>query len=125
MPSQPNGRNGDQLPLSTPVPPTTMTISTTATMIAVITMLAFAVMRIPRISSSATNATIAIAGRFTTPPSALGGPEIDAGSVTPKIWSSVALRYADQPTDTAEAPTMNSSARSQPMTNATSSPSLA
>ena len=94
-------------------------------MIAVITMLALAVMRIPRISRKATSATIAIAGRLMSPPSALGGPEIEAGSVTPKIWSSVAFRYADQPTETAEAPTMNSSARSQPMTNATSSPSVA
>ena len=61
-------------------------------MIAVIAVLALAVMRIPRTRRKATIATMAIAGRLITPPSAAGGPEIEAGSVTPKIWSSVEFR---------------------------------
>ena len=62
------------------MPPTRITSSRTATVIAVITRLALAVMRIPRTSRKATSATIAIAGRLMTPPSAAGGPEIEAGS---------------------------------------------
>ena len=60
-------------------------------MIATNVIVAFAVMPIPRISSRPTNRTMPIAKTLTEPPSP-GGAVIASGRVTPKTWSSSALR---------------------------------
>ena len=87
-------------------------------------MFALAVILTPRYRRTVTIATSATAGRLTVPPSP-GGAETESGNEYPKAWSRMALMKPPAPTATAAEPTVNSSTRSQPMTNAISWPSVA
>jgi hypothetical protein len=98
-----------------------MKASTTRSFIEVIAKLTEELVRIPTtriaVSSSATPA----AGTFRIPPAA-GALVIASGSVIPKKLWRILPKYPDHPTDTAEAPTMNSKIRSHPMIQAMNSP---
>ena len=88
------------------------------------TMFARAVSRTPRTSRNITATTIATAGRLRMPPSSRA-VEIDSGSAKPNAFSRNSLRLPPQPTATAATETPYSRIRSQPMIQATSSPSVA
>src|SRR5579859_2430070 len=114
------------------VQPTPMNTSTTASLTATITALVRADSWIPIISSIETRNTIRTAGRLATPctdrPSGSvtgsNGPAQNcAGSVIPNVCSSETT-YADQLIDTVDAPIAYSSTRSQPMIQASHSPSV-
>src|SRR3954469_14321819 len=100
--------------------PTTMTISTMATLIATMTEVTRDDSLIPRMSTQVITATMNIAGMLNFAVS----PAIDSGRGLPRSPSSW-LRYPDQPTATVAAPRASSSTRSQPMIQATISPSAA
>src|SRR3954468_13913220 len=92
-----------------------MTNSTTATLMTTSTPVTRLDSLVPRMSSSdrrSTMPTAAQSGRAASPASQLGR-------------SSSCARYADHPRETTAAPSMSSSSRSQPMTQATNSPSVA
>ena len=67
---------------------------------------------------------MATAGRLNTPPSS-GDVAIASGSAKPNVLSRNSLRLPPQPTATAATETPYSRIRSQPMIQATSSPSVA
>jgi len=97
------------------IAPTTITSSTTAILTATSTPVNLLAVLEPRTSSSESTRTIAIAaksGRAVSPANQVGR------------WSSD-CRYADQPCATTAAPSMSSSRRSQPITQATTSPRVA
>src|SRR5690606_33082371 len=91
------------------------------TLIATTTWLTRLESLIPAIRIAVRTRTRMPAGRLTAPSSALASEAGNSNGVP----SSTEMRYADQPEDTAAAPTMNSRIRSHPMIQATSSPSVA
>ena len=91
-----------------------MNSSTTASLMATMTALNRELSFTPTIMMAVSASTIAAATRLTEP-----SPAIDSGT------GSTTVRYCAQPTDTAAAPSVNSSTRSQPMIQASSSPSAA
>src|SRR4051812_20916614 len=90
------------------------------------TMIVFVrvLLRTPEISRAATASTMNTAGTLTVPPSP-GGLAIASGRVKPNAESSSSLKYWPQPTAIAATETPYSRIRSQPMIQATSSPSVA
>ena len=85
---------------------------------------ALALSRTPRISRNVMARVMKTAGTLKTPPSS-GAAVIAVGSVKPKVLSRNALRFAPQPIATAATETPYSRMRSQPMIQATISPSVA
>jgi hypothetical protein len=89
------------------------------------TALARALSRMPITSSVETVRITSSAGRFTSAPSAVPGAcAIATGRSIPALWR-ITRKYPDQPLATAEAATAYSRIRSQPITQATISPSVA
>src|SRR5471032_1655788 len=126
-PFQPLGMNGCQFAGVTWNTPTPITISTTATLIATITLFTRADSLIPIDSSDVIAIMTRNAGRLNSvkcPGTAPGAAVSATGNEMPKPDSSD-CRYPDQPTDTAEVANPYSSIRSQPITHAASSPSVA
>jgi hypothetical protein len=106
--------NGLQLAVLILTAPAAMNSSTTASLMATMTVLKRELSLTPRIMTAVRISTIAPAARLTVP-----SPEMDPGIGTTEA------KYCAQPTETAAAPSANSSTRSQPMIQASSSPSAA
>ncbi len=115
--------------------PAPMTTSTIATLMTTMTAFTVADSLTPTTSSAVTATVMRTAGRLKTatvagmPPLAScttvpGAALIAAGMVHPS-WPSRVTRLPDQPTATVAAPSAYSRIRSQPMTHATNSPSVA
>src|SRR5690348_15310655 len=99
------------------------------TLTATMTALSVADSRTPRTSTHVTNAVMSTAGTLNTNPPAdaapIGGaPPSATGSVIPNSPRRLTT-LPDQPTATVAAPRAYSRIRSQPMTHATNSPSVA
>ena len=73
--------------------------------------------RIPTTRIAVRISAMAIAGTFTAPSGVM-----DCGSAIPKKLLRIFPKYPDHPTETADAPTINSRIRSHPMIQATNSP---
>ena len=83
-----------------------------------------ALSRMPTQSTAVTASTMNTAGRLNEPPSP-GGLASESGSWKPNSESMRSLKYWPQPTATAATDTAYSRIRSQPMIQATNSPSVA
>ena len=105
------GMNGLQLEAVILTAPAPMNRNTTASLMATMTALKRELSFTPRIVTAVSSSTIAPAARLTEP-----SPEIDSG------MGNTEAKYWAQPTATAADPRANSSTRSQPMIQATSSP---
>jgi hypothetical protein len=105
------GMNGFQLAVLILIAPAATNSRTTASLMATMTALKRELSFTPTMAIAVRTSTIAPATRLTDP-----SPEIDSGT------GSTEDRYWAQPTDTAAAPRVNSSTRSQPMIQAISSP---
>ena len=123
-PWNPLGENGVRLSALNAVKASARNSSSTTSLTSTMIVLARALSLIPTISSAVTASTRNAAGRLTVPPSP-GGSLSALGRVTPNSESSRLLRYCPQPTATAATDTPYSRMRSQPMIQATSSPSVA
>src|SRR5919112_5646066 len=123
-PLKPCGMNGWMLSDLNAVNARIRNSTSTLSLISTITVLALALSFTPRMSTAATASTRNAAGTLMMPPSP-GGWVIASGSVTPNSVSSSSLRYSPQPTATAATDTPYSRIRSQPMIQASSSPSVA
>ena len=127
------GMNGCQLAVFTYAAPPTMTMITTATLTKTIAVLTVADSLMPMMMRIVTSTVMITAGRLKTAvtgPAAVattvpGAPAKRAGKSTPtKSWRKL-VRFPDQPTATVAAPSAYSRIRSQPITHATNSPSVA
>jgi hypothetical protein len=105
------GMNGLQFEVEILTAPAPMNRNTTASLMATMTALKRELSLTPTIITAVSRSTIAPAARFTEP-----SPEIDSGI------GNTEAKYCAQPTATAADPRVNSSTRSQPMIQATSSP---
>src|SRR5437773_2645435 len=110
-----------------------MAISTTATLMITITELTFADSFTPMTMRTVTARVMSTAGRLKTAsglqPGALirvhGAAASEAGKLMPRKSCMKAVKWPDQPTATVAAPSAYSRIRSQPMTHAMNSPSVA
>ena len=103
--------NGLQLEAVILTAPAPMNSNTTASLMATMTALKRELSFTPRIDTAVSSSTIAPAARLTEP-----SPEIDSG------MGNTEAKYWAQPTPPRPTPRANSSTRSQPMIQATSSP---
>src|SRR5664279_325163 len=97
-----------------------ITSSTTETLIPVMIMFVLAESLVPSTSTQVMTAMIS-----TAPQSKSIGPMVTVVSSEAPNWLNRLPRYSDQPLDTTDAPSASSSARSQPMIQAISSPRVA
>ena len=129
MPPKPNGAKGCQLDGLTNHTAVRMKKRITPTFTITIPRLTRALSLMPMTSSQVSSPTTRMAGRLTSPggsdhgdATSIRGMAIPNGRTT---LSRRLTRYADQPIETRLAPTMYSRMRSQPITQATSSPRVA
>src|SRR5439155_20558551 len=128
-----SGMKGCQLAALTNEAPPTITISTTATFTMTITVLTFADSLMPTTIRTVTAAVMSTAGRLITAsglqPATLmsvqGAAAIDTGKLMPTKSCRKLVMCPDQPTATVAAPSAYSRIRSQPITHAKNSPSVA
>ena len=122
-PPLPCGANGCRLSALKAVKASTMNNPSTASLMTTMMLLRVAVSLTPRTSRKVMASTMTTAGRL-KPPS---GREVvnQSGRAIPKVISRKAFRSAPQPTAIAASDTPYSRIRSQPMTHATISPSVA
>ena len=127
------GMNGCQFAGSMNIAPAPITISRSAILSTTMTAFTDADSRTPMISSAVTATVIATAGTLKTAVSATpavmttdvpGAPLSAAGKLTPSCRRSV-TKLPDHPTATVAAPSAYSRMRSQPITHAMNSPSVA
>src|SRR5690349_20208249 len=125
--------NGCQFEGTMKKAPAAMTTTTTATLTTTITALTVADSLTPTISSSVTAIVMMTAGRLKTAvtrslpgtwTSVPGAALMAAGNVMPS-WRSNVTKFPDHPTATVASPRAYSRMRSQPMTHAMNSPSVA
>src|SRR5262244_2922186 len=125
--------NGCQFAVLTYAAPPTITMTTTATLMKTIAVLTFADSLMPTTISAVTTAVMITAGRLKTAvtgPAAVattvpGAAANRAGKSTPTKSCRKLVRFPDQPTATVAAPSAYSRIKSQPITHATNSPSVA
>src|SRR3954454_3046657 len=124
MPSTPAGANGVKCWVLKLASATTMKNSRMSSLIATMTRFTRALSVTPRTSSNVIARTTKTAGTLKTPPSD-GDLAIASGNENPNAASRKALRLPPQPTAIAATETPYSRIRSQPMIQATISPSVA
>src|SRR4029453_3922770 len=128
-----SGMNGCQLAVLTQNAPPMMTITTTATLMTTMAELTLADSLMPTTMSAVTSTAMITAGRLNTavtgPPPVWtmvpGAAARCAGNCTPTKSCRKLVRCPDQPTATVAAPSAYSRIRSQPITQAMNSPSVA